>query len=403
MGCNWASIIDSFVIIFNQWIKTRTMTKILVIEDEDDIRDIIIQLLEAHDFQVIDAEDGETGVKLAIQHHPDLIICDMMMPGLDGYGVLRELHNHPSTHTIPFIVLTAKAGKEDMRLAMELGADDYLTKPFTASELLGAVKIRLEKKELFQQQSDKKLNELRHNLTRSLPHELLTPLNGILGFAKLLSDNADSIKPDEIKEMAEMIDSSSHRLHTMIQNFLLYAQLEIFSHDPKRLQIFLEGETGGTQVILRSVAQKKAEEFNRMADLSLNLQNIPLPIAEHWFNKMAKELIDNAFKFSHPGTPVEVNTTVTGNHFILSVCDRGRGMTAEQIANVGAYVQFERKIYEQQGSGLGLSITKRFTKLYGGRLMIDSIPLKQTKVRMILPLQKKISSQHSDLSRQPST
>lgn len=388
--------------MFNQWIETRTMTKILIIEDEDDIRDIIIQLLEAHDFQVMDADDGEKGVKLAIQHHPDLIICDMMMPGLDGYGVLKQLHTHPSTHTIPFIVLTAKAAKEDMRQAMELGADDYLTKPFTSTELLGAVKIRLEKKELVQQQSDKKLNELRHNLTRSLPHELLTPLNGILGFAKLLSEHADSIEPDEIKEMAEMIDNSSHRLHSMIQNFLLYAQLEIASHDPRRLQIFLEGETGGTEVILRSVAQKKAKEFSRMADLSLNLQDTPVAIAEHWFSKMAKELIDNAFKFSPPGTPVEVNTTVTGNHLIVSVCDRGRGMTAEQIANVGAYVQFERKIYEQQGSGLGLSIAKRFTELYGGRLTIDSIPMKQTKIKVILPIHRNISPQHSAISGQPS-
>jgi len=373
-------------------LKHATMNKILIIEDEDDIRDIVIQLLEAHDYQVIDAEDGETGIKLAIEHHPDLIICDMMMPGVDGYDVLKQLHQNSLTHTIPFIVLTAKAAKEDMRQAMELGADDYLTKPFTGAELLGAVKTRLEKQEVFHQQSEKKLEELRHNLTRSLPHELLTPLNGILGFAKLLNDKSQNIKPDEIEEMTEMIERSARRLHTMIQNFLLYAQLEIVTKDSQRLQVLLEGETGSTELILQSVAQKKAQEFNRTTDLHLDINNTTtLPIAEHWFVKMARELIDNAFKFCPPGTLVEVKSVVTANTFILSVCDRGRGMTTQQIADVGAYVQFERKLYEQQGSGLGLIITKRFTELYGGRLLIESCPGKQTKVTVVFPRAKNVT------------
>lgn len=364
------------------------MSKILIIEDEDDIRDIIIQLLTAHNYQVIDAKDGETGIKLAIAHHPDLIICDIMMPGVDGYEVLRQLHNHPSTQMIPFIFLTAKATKEDIRQGMELGADDYLSKPFTRSELLGAVKIRLEKKVLLQQQSEKKLDDLRKNLTRSLPHELLTPLNGILGFAKLLGDHATEITPDEIKEMSEMIETSAWRLHRTIQNFLLHAQLEIIRQDPQRLQSFLMGETGSTQFILQVLAQKKAQEFNRTEDLHLDMEDTPLPVAENWLSKIAKELIDNAFKFSQPGSIVEVKTLINAPEFILTVCDRGRGMTAQQIANLGAYVQFERKLYEQQGSGLGLVIAQELTELYGGRISIKSSPEQGTTVSAIFPLTK---------------
>ncbi len=365
------------------------MNKILIIEDEDDIRDIIVEILTAHGYQVIDTDNGETGINLAIAHHPDLILCDIMMPGIDGYEVLRQLHGNPSTDVIPFIFLTAKAAKEDMRQAIELGADDYLTKPFTRAELLGAVKIRLEKKRLLQQQSEKKLDDLRQNLARSLPHELLTPLNGILGFAKLLSDQATKITADELKEMSEMIETSAWRLHRTIQNFLLHAQLEIMRQEPQRLESFLRGETGSTQLILQVIAQKKAQEFNRTEDLHLDLEDTPLPVAENWLSKIAKELIDNAFKFSQPGSIVAVKTRINAPEFILTVCDRGRGMTAQQIANVGAYVQFERQLYEQQGSGLGLVIAQELIKCYGGRISIESSPKKGTTVSAIFPLNRK--------------
>jgi DNA-binding response OmpR family regulator len=367
------------------------MSKILIIEDEDDIRDIIIQILTAHNYQVIDTEDGETGIKLAIAHHPDLIICDIMMPGVDGYEVLKQLHNDPSTQMIPFMFLTAKAAKEDMRQGMELGADDYLTKPFTGSELLGAVKVRLEKKVTWHQESEKKLDDLRKNLTRSLPHELLTPLNGILGFAKLLGDHAAEITPGEIKEMSEMIETSAWRLHRTIQNFLLHAQLEILTHEPEKLQGLLLGETGSTRFILQTLAQKKSQEFKRTEDLSLDLEDSSLPVAENWFNKIVKELIDNAFKFSQVGSIVEIKSSVNSAEFILEICDRGRGMTPQQIANVGAYVQFDRQFYEQQGSGLGLVITKKLIEFYGGRLQIESDPGKETKVRAIFPRNHKIN------------
>ncbi len=121
------------------------MSKILVIEDELTVREIIGEMLSAEKFDVIDAENGEVGIQLAPEKSPDLIICDIMMPVLDGYGVLSALRNNVTTAVTPFIFLTAKVSKLDMRQGIELGADDYLTKPFTRDELLGAVMVRLEK------------------------------------------------------------------------------------------------------------------------------------------------------------------------------------------------------------------------------------------------------------------
>ncbi|MBI5714921.1 MAG: response regulator [Chloroflexi bacterium] len=115
------------------------MKTILVIEDEDLIRLNLMDLLDAENYNVISATDGAQGVQLARDHHPDLIVCDIMMPELDGYGVLAELRGDAATASIPFIFLSARAEQADRQRGIELGADDYLTKPFTRRELLDAM------------------------------------------------------------------------------------------------------------------------------------------------------------------------------------------------------------------------------------------------------------------------
>ncbi|MEO8794383.1 MAG: response regulator [Daejeonella sp.] len=120
--------------------------KILIIEDNNDIRESTAEILELAGFDVITATNGKDGVTMAQKQLPDIIICDIMMPDLDGYGVLYLLEKNPDTAVIPFIFLTAKAERSDMRKGMEMGADDYLTKPFDDIELLNAVEIRLNKK-----------------------------------------------------------------------------------------------------------------------------------------------------------------------------------------------------------------------------------------------------------------
>ena len=121
------------------------MTKILVIEDEEAVRENLLDLLESENFETITAANGAIGIDLAVSAVPDLILCDMMMPEIDGYGVLKALRQEPLTATIPFIFLTAKSAKSDFRQGMDMGADDYLTKPFTRAELLSAIINRLER------------------------------------------------------------------------------------------------------------------------------------------------------------------------------------------------------------------------------------------------------------------
>ena len=133
---------------------------VLIIEDNNDIRENIFEILQLADYIVYEAQNGKAGVELAIKHKPDIILCDIMMPELDGYGVLYILNKNPETANIPFIFLTARAERLDLRKGMEMGADDYLTKPFDDMELLNAIEIRLKKKVAQQDFYSKSLDRL---------------------------------------------------------------------------------------------------------------------------------------------------------------------------------------------------------------------------------------------------
>jgi EAL domain-containing protein (putative c-di-GMP-specific phosphodiesterase class I)/CheY-like chemotaxis protein len=148
------------------------MLKILVIEDDELIRETLLQLLESQTYRVIVAQNGRVGVQMALSESPDLILCDVQMPELDGYEVLRTLRQNSQAATIPFIFLTAQGAKADFRRGMELGADDYLAKPFTKAELLGAIASRLSKRQTITQpltaalqQAEARLNDLVNDST----------------------------------------------------------------------------------------------------------------------------------------------------------------------------------------------------------------------------------------------
>ena len=362
------------------------MAKILVIEDEESIRENILDLLEAENFEGIGAINGKVGIKLAIEQIPDLILCDMMMPEVDGHGVIKALRSEPLTATIPFIFLTAKADKVDVRTGMELGADDYITKPCTPQELLKAIAIRLEKQKTISRQSQKTLDELRTNISMSLPHELRTPLNAILGFSELILSEYQVLEESDILEMIGQIQTSGHRLYRLIQNFLLYAELEIAATNPELLKEMRNSEFSCVKSLLSQKARQQAKHANRSDDLQLNLQDASVAMDSVRLAKIVEELLDNAFKFSLEGTPVLLSTFVENQTFILSVTDKGRGMTTDQIAQLEAYRQFDRKLYQQAGLGLGLAIVQRLVELHGGEFKIESWPQQETIVCVSLPV-----------------
>jgi CRP-like cAMP-binding protein len=150
---------------------------ILLIEDNKDVRENTAEILELSNFKVLQANNGKTGVEIATQNKPDLIICDIMMPMLDGYSVIHLLNKNPETATIPFIFLTAKSDRIDYRKGMEMGADDYITKPFDDVELLNAVESRIRKRALLQKEYPKNKEGIQLFFNEVRAHEELKNLS----------------------------------------------------------------------------------------------------------------------------------------------------------------------------------------------------------------------------------
>ncbi len=348
------------------------MKKVLVIDDEEWLREMIQLALRQKGYEVVEAENGEVGIEKAQKTLPDIILCDVNMGKVDGYLTLSSLRSQPATAAIPFILMTGLADNAGMRHGMELGADDYMPKPFTIEALYGAVEARLKKAQALRDEAEKKMADLRDNISLMLPHELRTPLNGILAYGEILSTDAATLPPAEIAEMGQIIHESGKRLERLIENFLIYSQIELLGADPMRISALRKKQTASPRKIVEASASHQAELAGRKKDLVMDLTDKAVAISEEYLTKIVDELTHNAFKFSNAGTGIRISMSPTDKELTLSISDRGRGIHTEHIRKVGAYMQFDRKQHEQQGLGLGLIIAKRLTELHGGSLTIQS-------------------------------
>ena len=350
------------------------MKKILVIDDAEFILESTSTLLRFEGYDIYTAADGESGVKAAFENKPDLILCDISMPKLDGYGVLEKIRKNPRTATTPFIFLTAFTEKASMRQGMEKGADDFLVKPYDRDELIAAVEAQWNKHFLIEKQMQEKVQEVGRNVTYALPHEFRTVLNEVIGLAKYLNANSSNVAPEEIKELSADIVSSSNRLIRITENFLAFVWIESFASNIEKQKQLRTFRTEEPVAMIHDIASIKAEKYNRSEDLKIEgfIEQIAIEISTEHYHKIIDELLDNAFKFSIKSTPVTVHTYLKDNYLYIEIIDKGRGMSPDQVANIGALAQFERVVYEQQGVGLGLVIAKRLAELHGGNFEINS-------------------------------
>jgi two-component system, sensor histidine kinase and response regulator len=363
--------------------------KILVIDDEEWLREMIQMALTQRGFEVVEASNGVDGIEKARKELPDLILCDVNMGKVDGYLTLSSLRTESPTAAIPFILMTGLADNAGMRHGMELGADDYLPKPFTTDALYAAVEARLKKSQTVRDEAERKLVHLRDHISLMMPHELRTPLNGIISNAELLATCAATLKPNEITEMGQEIHKSGERLQRLIENFLIYAQLELIAADPKNVNALRVGKTEHSAPFVKKHAAAQSAQASRPDDLMVEAVDVPVPMAEEYLAKITDELVQNAFKFSESGSLVRVTLSESPNAVVFCVSDRGRGFSTEQITRIGAYMQFDRKMHEQQGQGLGLTIAKRLVELHGGTFSIEGEKGAGATVTAKLPKTKK--------------
>jgi signal transduction histidine kinase len=360
--------------------------RILCIEDEPQMRLVVQMALESVGYEIEEAEDGKQGLDRAMETTPDLILCDINMPGMDGFETLEELRKHKSTSHIPFIFMTGESPRKYLRKGMNLGANDFIMKPIDMEDLIKAVQVRLQEVDRNKEETHKAVADLSESITRALPHELRTPMTGILGLAELLKLQADEMTPSDVKDLAELLFTSAVRMNRILEKFWIHTQCLLLPNDNAKLSASRQTGTKNIDLLIRRVAEELALSHKRSADLTLNLAPLSVAISERYFEQVVCQIIENAFKFSTDGTSVSISTAVKNTLGLILVKDHGRGMSEDQVQKIHAFMQFDRERHEQQGLGLGLMIAKRLLKIHDGKLEITSGLGQGTTLAITLPL-----------------
>lgn len=358
--------------------------RILIIEDDEAIRDTLRDILEIHGHEVIATGTGTEGIAAAHQG-PELILCDVGLPDMDGYAVIEQIQKDPEVRAVPFIFVTAMAARNEQRRGMVLGADDYITKPFSEREILEAIESRVRRQRPLRERIAALKDHLRKEASAEWSHELLTPLNAVLGGLALIESEADTLDRGELKQLLGIIRSGAERQYRLVRKLILHFELDRLVAMPVKPAAVLLAS--GVDRVITAVAGKVARDEGREGDLDLRCDDAMVGLHEEYVSAAVGELVENGFRFSKPGQPVTVRGTVGAGRYRIEVMDAGCGLSVEQRSGVGPFTQFDRASREQQGLGLGLSIVRAVAGLVGGSMRLEeSSPGPGLRVVLELPL-----------------
>ena len=358
------------------------MNTILVVEDDKEVRDTIVDLLEGAGYSAIPKYNGIEAVSFLESNIPDLVISDVMMPHIDGYQLLEYFKKLPATAAVPFIFISAKSSFLDIRNGMLSGADDYITKPFRAKELLQSIETQLKKKE----KVDMEFEKISMTISSYLPHELLTPLISILGYPEIIADEFSELSKSEVLRMLQKIKSAGSRLHKTIRKYLRFTEIQSKLIAKKNSDYSAFAGSSFPAVLIPLICKKNALEHERENDLILDIAEAEINIPENDFEFIIDEMLTNAHKFSNQGTFISVTGKVTGSVYCINVKDYGRGITKEQLVEILPFVQHDRNQYQHSGSGLGLVTIKKMMDYYGGEFKLSSVANEYTVCTVSLPI-----------------
>jgi two-component system, sensor histidine kinase and response regulator len=363
------------------------MARLVVIDDDQAFLEMLRDILVTEGYEVRAAADGSTGLALAREWKPDVVLCDLHMEGLSGHDVLRVLRQDPSTASVPVMFVTGDSGDAVQRQTMELGADDFIGKPFQSAELVKAIQARLARREQIRRETERRLADLREGIMHSVPHEFLTPLTAVIGLSSLLVDEGSGFPSEAAYEAATGILAAGRRLHHLVEKFLLFTELELLVRSPDvKAGRQAPRPTVDAATVVAEAAQRWASLADRGADLEVSAPGpMHVRMSRDHLTALVGELVENACTFSSPRTPVRVTLARRRDGCFLTVENQGRGMTREQIEGLGAFVQFDRRRMEQPGTGLGLAIVVRIAELAGGAARIESVEGKSTTAIVRLP------------------
>ncbi|MFT6869600.1 hybrid sensor histidine kinase/response regulator [Polaribacter sp.] len=343
-------------------------SKILVIEDTQSIKEELKDILGFEGMEVITAENGQEGIDRAKEYNPDLILCDIMMPIKDGYQVFNEIQHDVVLKDTPFLFLTAKATINNRRRGMILGVDDYITKPFDIDLLINSIKIRLAKAANRKSLEKEKRETLQNNISKVIPHELLTPLDGIIGVSSIMKEYATDMSPEEIQQFSEAILESGNRLYDTIKKFIYHTEVELLLNDESKKDLLQSEIIEFGALMLSNQCEQVATKHNRLSDLKINPNIFNAKISLSHFEIIISNIVDNAFKFSKKGDAVRIEVVTDETFVHISVCDEGIGIDGITKKNIEVFTQFNRDKMEQQGLGLGLITAIKLLEFYKGEI-----------------------------------
>ena len=347
---------------------------ILIVDDIPKNIQLVGTILKSEGYRLRMAQNGAQALKALAPCHGavDLILLDIMMPEMDGYEVCRKLKADPATREIPVIFLTARTDPEDIARGFALGAVDYLTKPFNASELLARVRTHLslrDKTERLRESRDtiRRISEERRELLHILCHDLANPFSAILSMMHLIQDEAD-------------FDRWRHLLISSAQNGLDLIDLvrRMRSLEERNLvltPVNLADAVSEARILLQQRITEKRIRLEATVDPELTVLAEPVSLVSSVLNN----LLTNAIKFSPTGATVQLAAEVGtgndgGNQVVITVTDHGIGMSPDLVGELFDLSRCRSRpgTCGEMGTGFGLHLVKKFATAYGGTVAVDS-------------------------------
>ena len=363
--------------------------RILVVDDNRLNRMTLEKGLVDQGHRVTVAENGRQALERLAGGGFDLVLLDIMMPEMDGFQVLELMKADDALRAIPVIVISALEEMDSVVRCVEIGAEDYLNKPFDPVLLRARISACLEKKWLRDQEHAHleelmKLNELKNRFLGMAAHDLRSPLSVVQGFVKLLVKERLGPVSDAQKEMLERIHASSRKMLNLINDLLDIASIESgrLSLDRRETDLasFLR-ECHGSQVMLA-----EAKSIRLELDVPDGLPPVSMDASR--LEQVVTNLVGNALKFSYPDTVVRLQLRADDREAVVSVTDQGQGIPSEEIPLM--FADFARTSVrptgDEKSTGLGLAIAKRIVVAHGGQISVESQVGVGSTFRFTLPL-----------------
>jgi signal transduction histidine kinase len=352
--------------------------KILIADDNPDNVELLRKRLISQGYETLTAFDGEEALQAILKDSPDLLILDVMMPRMDGYEVLRRLKQEEEYRNLPVILLTAKKDIPDKLKGLDIGADDYITKPFNPQELLARVRSLLTLREEQERKShDEKLTAL-DQMVEGVAHEIRNPVTAIGGFARRLYDRLPEGTPE--KQYAEVIVNESKRLEQMVKQIVEATVISIPSLRKRDInEVINEALAACNEKLAEGRVTIKVHLAEDLPPLIMDAGNLRRVIAH---------LISNAISAMPEGGTLTITSSRRNNYGQIQVTDTGVGIPPKILPHI--FDPFFTT--KSSGPGLGLAMVHKIIKQHGGQISVETEPNKGTTFSIVLPLKDELAA-----------